>query len=54
MQFTAPPPPASNVASTMSGALASYTTVIALIVGFSIVLVVYHKMIGYYLSLIHI
>jgi len=51
MQFAAPPPPATNLASSASGYLANYTTVIAIIIGLSVVLVIYHKTVGYYVEI---
>jgi len=50
MQYAAPPSPA-NTASSLSGALSSWTTVLFLIVVIFVALAIYHKTVGYYVEI---
>ena len=49
MQY-APPPVAANT-GTLSGALSNYGIVFGIILVFSVVLVIYHKTVGYYFEI---
>lgn len=51
MQYAAPPPPSVNAASSLSGALSSWTTVLFLIVIIFVIMAVYHKTVGYYVEI---